>query len=127
MLFVQLHKNWGWWKSSPRKKGILQPEIFIWLVLQEEGKEQEGAGKLPLKSFGQTIAFNIFCKGGQSILQYASLKCKCYCKMRCVVFFLSLFGVYEWQYFEWELAGDWGLRCDFKTHSYTCQETKCKD
>lgn len=38
MLFVQLHDKWGWWKSSPRKKGILQPENFIWFVLQDEGK-----------------------------------------------------------------------------------------
>lgn len=65
MLLVQLHKKCGWWESSPRKKGILQPEIFVWFVLQEEGKGQEGAGKLPLKSFGQTIAFNICCKGRQ--------------------------------------------------------------
>lgn len=109
MLFVQLHKKWGWWKSSPRKS-ILQPEIFIWFVLQEEGKGQEGAGKLLLKSFVKPLLLISVVKGNSS-LHFASLKCKCYCKMRCVVFSVSLFGCGNGSTLSgnWQGVGGWGV------------------
>lgn len=106
----------GGGKVVPEKKAFFSQKIFFGLYYKRKVKDRKELESCHWKVLVKPLALISVVKE-DSILHYASPKCKCYCKMRCVVFSLSLFGVHEWQYSEWELAGGWGLRCNFKPHS----------
>lgn len=127
MLFVQLHDKWGWWKSSPRKKAFFSQKFLFGLYYKTKVKDRRELGSCHWKVLVKPLLLISVVKG-DSILHYASPKCKCYCKMRYVVFSLSLFGVHEWQYFVGTGRG-LGVKIWLQTTFtfYTCQETKWKD
>lgn len=65
---------------------------------------------------------------GDSILHYASLKCKCYCKMRGVVFSLPIWGA-GMAVLGVRAGRGLGIEVWLQTTFtiYTCQETRWKD
>lgn len=106
--------NGGGGKAAQEKKEFFSQINFDPVcITRGKVRDRNKLGSCHWEVICQTITLIVVVKG-DSILNCASLKCKCYCKMSCVVFSLSLFRVHVWQYFGQELAGVLGVRHDFK-------------